>query len=257
MPDTNGDEGRKIAVLTGGSRGLGCSSVLNLARRGVDVVFTYAVNAEMAEEVVAEAGEEANVVAMQLDLADVASFDGFARDLKEQLGKLGRERFDFLVNNAGASLTASFEETTEEQLDQQYAVNFKGMFFLTQKLLPLLEDGGRILNFSSGLVRFTFPNKIGYATIKSSVEPFTRYLATELAGRGIAVNAIAPGAVGTDFSDGLIRDDPQYRKRVSAVTALGRPGVPEDIGPMVAALLSEDARWVNGERIEVSGGMKL
>jgi NAD(P)-dependent dehydrogenase (short-subunit alcohol dehydrogenase family) len=255
MPDAGN---AKIAIVTGGSRGLGRCTVLSLAERGVSVIFTYNTGADRAEKVVAEAaGSPGSVVTLQLDAADVASFDGFVGRVRVALAEMGADRFDYLVNNAGIWATASFEETTEEQLDQQYAVNFKGVFFLTQKLLPLIRDGGRILNTSSGLVRFTFPNKIAYASIKSSIEPFTRYLAMELGERGISVNAIAPGAVGTDFSGGMIRDNPEYRQMISQVTALGRPGVPEDIGPMVAAMLSDDAHWLNGQRVEVSGGMKL
>jgi NAD(P)-dependent dehydrogenase (short-subunit alcohol dehydrogenase family) len=251
-------ENAKIAIVTGGSRGLGRCTVLSLAERGVSVIFTYNTGADRAEKVVAEAaGSPGSVVALQFDAADVAGFDGFVGRVRAELAEMGADRFDYLVNNAGIWVTASFEETTEEQLDQQYAVNFKGVFFLTQKLLPLIRDGGRILNTSSGLVRFTFPNKIAYASVKSSIEPFTRYLAMELGERGISVNAIAPGAVGTDFSGGMIRDNPEYRQMISQVTALGRPGVPEDIGPMVAAMLSDDARWLNGQRVEVSGGMKL
>jgi NAD(P)-dependent dehydrogenase (short-subunit alcohol dehydrogenase family) len=251
-------DGNKIAILTGGSRGIGRCTVLSLAQRGVNVIFTYNTNAALAQKVVADAsGSPAEVIALKLDVRDVASFDRFVDQVKCELAKMKTDKFDFLVNNAGVWATASFAKTTEEELDEQYAVNFKGVFFLTQKLVPLLRDGGRILNTSSGLVRFTFPNKIAYASIKGSIEPFTRYLATELAPRKISVNAIAPGATGTDFSGGVIRDDPKYREVVSGMTALGRPAVVEDIGPMVALLLSEEAHWLNGQRVEVSGGMRL
>lgn len=255
MPETSLN---KIAVVTGGSRGIGRSEVLNLAQRGVNVIFTYQSRADLAEEVIADAAASpGSVVALQLDVAETSSFEGFVERVRVELSEFGADRFDYLVNNAGIWATASFAETTEEELDRQYVVNFKGVFFLTQKLIPLIRDEGRILNTSSGLVRFTFPNKIAYASIKSAIEPFTRYLAVELADRGIRVNTIAPGAVGTDFSAGVIRDNPEYRKVVSGITTLGRPGEPEDIGPMVAVLLSDDARWLNAERVEVSGGMKI
>jgi len=166
-------------------------------------------------------------------------------------------RFDYLVNNAGTSLHRKFVETTEEELDRAYKVHFKGVFLLTQKLLPLINDDGRIVNISSGLTRFAIPELSGCASMKGAVEVLTRYLAKELGGRGIAVNTVAPGAIATDFSGGMVRDNPEVNKRVAEMTALGRAGVPDDIGPMIAALLSEDNRWVNGQRIEVSGGMAL
>ncbi len=195
--------------------------------------------------------------ALQLDLAKVSGFDAFVGQVRQVLADMGAERFDYLVNNAGMSYHSKFSDVTEEDLDCLFAVNFKGVFFLTQKLLPLINDGGRIINTSSGLVRFVFPNLMAYASIKGALEPFTRYLAQEVGARGITVNTLAPGAIGTDFSGGMIRDNPEYRQRVSGVTALGRPGEPEDIGPMVASLLSDENRWVNAQRIEVSGGMKL
>lgn len=255
MPQTSDN---RIAILTGGSRGIGRAAVHSLAARGVNVIFTYQARADLADEVIADTTDfPGRVVALQLDVADTASVDDFADRVKDELSKFGTDRFDYLVNNAGIWATASFAETTVEELDRQYAVNFRGVFFITQTLVPLIRDGGRILNLSSGLVRFTFPNKIAYASIKSALEPFTRYLAMELGGRGITVNAIAPGATSTDFSGGLIRDNPEYRKVVGGLTALGRPAEPEEIGSMVATLLSDDARWLNGERVEVSGGMKL
>jgi NAD(P)-dependent dehydrogenase (short-subunit alcohol dehydrogenase family) len=171
--------------------------------------------------------------------------------------ELNAERFDYLVNNAGTSLHKTFDQTTEEELDQIYNVHFKGVFFLTQKLLTLLEDGGRIVNISSGLARFANPGSSAYGSMKGAVEVLTRYLAKELGPRGIAVNAVAPGAIETDFSGGMVRDNPEVNKRVAEMTALGRAGQPDDIGPMIAALLSDDNRWINGQRIEVSGGMAL
>ena len=173
------------------------------------------------------------------------------------MAELKADRFDYLVNNAGTSLHKAFDQTTEEELDRIYNVHFKGVFFLTQKLLPLLKDGGRIVNISSGLARFSNPGSSAYGSMKGAVEVLTRYLAKELGPRGIAVNTVAPGAIGTDFSGGMVRDNPEVNKRVADMTALGRAGQPDDIGPMIASLLSDDNRWINGQRIEVSGGMAL
>jgi NAD(P)-dependent dehydrogenase (short-subunit alcohol dehydrogenase family) len=248
----------RIAIVTGGSRGLGRSTVLSLARRGVDSIFTYHSNRPEAEKVVglvAESGRRA--IALQLDTGEARSFDPFVAKVRGVLAELGAERFDYLVNNAGTSLHKAFDQTTEEELDQIYNVHFKSVFFLTQKLLPLMRDGARIVNISSGLARFAIPGSSAYASMKGAVEVLTRYLAKELGPRGIAVNAVAPGAIATDFSGGMVRDNPEMNKRVAEMTALGRVGQPEDIGPMIAALLSDDNRWVNGQRIEVSGGMAL
>jgi NAD(P)-dependent dehydrogenase (short-subunit alcohol dehydrogenase family) len=259
MPTENGpDRTTKIAVITGGSRGLGRSTVLSLARRGVDSIFTYHSNRAEAEKViglVAEAGRKA--VALQLDTGNVRAFDPFVQRVRQALAERNAERFDYLVNNAGTSLHKAFDQTTEEELDRLYNVHFKGVFFLTQKLLPLLGDGGRIVNISSGLARFSNPGSSAYASMKGAVEVLTRYLAKELGPRGIAVNTVAPGAIETDFSGGMVRDNPEVNKRVAEMTALGRAGRPDDIGPMIAALLSDDNRWINGQRIEVSGGMAL
>jgi NAD(P)-dependent dehydrogenase (short-subunit alcohol dehydrogenase family) len=248
----------KIAIVTGGSRGLGRSTVLSLARRGVGSIFTYHANRAEAEKVVglaAEAGRKA--VALQLDAGDVRAFDPFVQSVRQALAELGADHFDYLVNNAGTSLHKAFDQTTEEELDQLYNVHFKGVFFLTQKLLPLLSDGGRIVNISSGLARFTHPGSSAYGSMKGAVEVLTRYLARELGPRGIAVNTVAPGAIATDFSGGMVRDNPEVNRRVAEMTALGRVGQPDDIGQMIAALLSDDNRWINGQRIEVSGGMAL
>jgi NAD(P)-dependent dehydrogenase (short-subunit alcohol dehydrogenase family) len=240
----------KIAIVTGGSRGLGRSTVVSLARRGVDSIFTYHANRAEAEKVVglvAEAGRKA--VALQLDTGDVRDFNPFVQRVRQALAELGADRFDYLVNNAGTSLHKAFVQTTEEELDRLYNVHFKGVFFLTQKLLPLINDGGRIVNISSGLARFTNPGSSAYGSMKGAVEVLTRYLAKELGPRGIAVNIVAPGAIATDFSGGIVRDNPEVNKRVAEMTALGRVGQPDDIGPMIAALLSEDNRWINGQRI--------
>jgi NAD(P)-dependent dehydrogenase (short-subunit alcohol dehydrogenase family) len=248
----------KIAIVTGGSRGLGRSTVVSLARRGVDSIFTYHANRAEAEKVVglvAEAGRKA--VALQLDTGDVRALDPFVAEVRQALAELGADRFDYLVNNAGTSLHKAFVQTTEEELDRLYNVHFKGVFFLTQKLLPLLGDGGRIVNISSGLARFTNPGSSAYGSMKGAVEVLTRYLAKELGPRGIAVNTVAPGAIATDFSGGMVRDNPEVNRRVAEMTALGRAGQPDDIGPMIAALLSDDNRWISGQRIEVSGGMAL
>jgi NAD(P)-dependent dehydrogenase (short-subunit alcohol dehydrogenase family) len=248
----------KIAIVTGGSRGLGRSTVLSLARRGVDSVFTYHSNRPEAEKVVGlvkEAGRTA--VALQLDTGNLGAFDPFVQRVRQALAGLKADRFDYLVNNAGTSLHKAFDQTTEEELDRLYNVHFKGVFFLTQKLLPLLNDGGRIVNISSGLARFSNPGSSAYGSMKGAVEVLTRYLAKELGPRGIAVNAVAPGAIETDFSGGMVRDNPEVNKRVADMTALGRAGQPDDIGPMIASLMSDDNRWINGQRIEVSGGMAL
>jgi NAD(P)-dependent dehydrogenase (short-subunit alcohol dehydrogenase family) len=248
----------KIAIVTGGSRGLGRNTVLSLARRGVDSIFTYQSNLAEARKVVGmvvEAGRKA--VALPLDTGDVGAFDRFVGTVRRALAEWGVERFDYLVNNAGISHHKAFDQTTEEDLDQLYNVHFKGVFFLTQKLLPLLNAGGRIVNVSSGLTRITVPGSGAYASMKGAVEVLTRYLAKELGPRGIAVNTVAPGAIATDFSGGMVRDNPEVNQRVADMTALGRAGQPDDIGPMIASLLSEDNRWINGQRIEVSGGMAL
>jgi NAD(P)-dependent dehydrogenase (short-subunit alcohol dehydrogenase family) len=249
---------RPIAVVTGGSRGLGRSTVLSLAKRGVSSIFTYHSNRAEAEKVVSLAREAgANAIALSLDTAMVAVFDDFVVNVRDALHTLGAQRFDILVNNAGISHHNDFEKTTEAELDSLYNVHFKGVFFLTQKLLPLMNDGGRIVNLSSGLTRITIPGSAPYASMKGAVEVLTRYLAKELGPRGIAVNTVAPGAIATDFSGGMVRDNPEINKRVSEMTALGRAGLPDDIGPMIASLVSEEDRWINAQRIEVSGGMAL
>ena len=248
----------KIAIVTGGSRGLGRNTVLHLAQRGVASVFTYnssEAEAHAVEDAASQAGGKA--VALKLDTTSVADFGAFVRSVRTALGALGAERFDYLVNNAGTSHHATIEQTAEAELDQLYKVHFKGPFFLTQKLLPLMNDGGRIVNISTGLTRITIPGSAPYASMKGAIEVLTRYMAKELGPRGIAVNTVAPGAIATDFSGGMVRDNPDIGKRVAGMTALGRVGQPDDIGAMIASLLSEDNRWVNGQRIEVSGGMQV
>jgi NAD(P)-dependent dehydrogenase (short-subunit alcohol dehydrogenase family) len=248
----------KIAIVTGGSRGLGRNTVLHLAQRGVRSIFTYNSNRAEAEKVVAAASDAGSrAIALRLDAGNVSTFDPFVNDVRKALVELVAHRFDYLVNNAGTSHHAAFDKTTEEELDSLYNVHFKGVFFLTQKLLPLIHDGGRIVNVSSGLTRFALPGSSPYACMKGAVEVLTRYLAKELGPRGIAVNTVAPGAIATDFSGGMVRDNPEINKRVREMTALGRVGQPDDIGPMIASLLSDENRWINAQRIEVSGGMAI
>jgi NAD(P)-dependent dehydrogenase (short-subunit alcohol dehydrogenase family) len=249
----------KIALITGGSRGLGRNTALNLAGKGVDVVLTYHTNRTEADSAVAEIqalGRKA--VALRFDAGNVGAFDGFVSDLRQALsGTWGRERFDFLVNNAGIGTMAPFAEVTEADFDLLVNIHLKGVFFLTQKLLPVIADGGRIVNLSTGLTRFIMPGLSAYASVKGAVEVLTRYLAKELGPRGIAVNTVAPGAIATDFGGGGMRDNVEGHRFMASVTALGRMGMPDDIGPMIAALLSDDNGWVNAQRIEVSGGAFL
>ena len=248
----------KTAILTGGSRGIGRNTAVHLARRGVDIIFTYHSNQTESDSLIGEIeamGRKAT--ASRLDTGDVRSFDEFVVEVRKTLQSWGRERFDYLVNNAGNSLHVGFEQMTEIQFDEVVNVHFKGVYFLTQKLLPFMKDGGRIVNISSGLTRFALPGSSAYAAAKGAVEVLTRYLAKELGSRGITANVVAPGAIATDFSGGMVRDNPEINKRVAEMTALGRAGVPDDVGPMIAALLSDENRWVNGQRIEVSGGAAL
>ncbi len=248
----------KIAIVTGGSRGIGRNTVLSLAKQGVYSIFTYRSNRAEADKVVAAAHEAGSTaVALPLDTGEVNTFDTFVQEVTRALEAIGADRFDYLVNNAGTSHHAPIDQVTEEDLDRLYQVHFKGVYFLTQKLLPLLRDGGRIVNVSSGLTRVTFPGSSAYACMKGAVEVLTRYLAKELGPRRITANTVAPGAVQTDFSGGMVRDNPAVNKMVSDLTALGRPGLPEDIGSMIASLLTEENRWVNAQRIEVSGGMNI
>jgi NAD(P)-dependent dehydrogenase (short-subunit alcohol dehydrogenase family) len=247
----------KIAIVTGGSRGIGRNTVISLAERGVDSVLTYNARRDAAEEVVAAVHEAgARAIALQLDTGDLRAFDGFVENVRNALAQLGAERFDYLVNNAGNSHhNMPFEKATEEELDSIYNVHFKGVFFLTQKLLPLINDGGRIVNLSTARTRVASPGGAVYASMKGAVEVLTRSMALELGPRKIAVNTVAPGAVATDFSGGVVRDNPEVNKRIAEMTALGRAGLPEDLGPMIASLLSADNRWINAQRIEVSGAV--
>ncbi len=250
--------GSKIALVTGGSRGIGRNTVLCLAERGVRSIFTYRANRAESEAVAALAAEaKAPAIALRLDIGDATSFDGFVGQVRGALAEMGAERFDYLVNNAGTSSNSSLETITEAEMDALYNVHFKGVLFLTQKLLPLIGDGGRIVNISSGLARFAMANRIGYGPIKAAVEALSRNMAFELAPRRIAVNVVAPGPIATDFSGGVVRDDPEVNKAVAAHTALGRAGLPEDVGPVISRLLSDDFGWVNAQRIEVAGGIHI
>jgi NAD(P)-dependent dehydrogenase (short-subunit alcohol dehydrogenase family) len=249
----------KIALVTGSSRGLGKSTTLNLAKRGVNVIVTYHRNAEEAKNVVTEVEQlGAKAVALQLDTSNTKTFDSFVEQLKQALQNTWQtEQLDFLVNNAGIGMNKPFAETTEDDFDQLMNTQVKGVFFLTQKLLPVIKDGGRIVNLSSGLARFTLPGYAAYASTKGAIEVLTRYLAKELGSRQITVNVVAPGAIETDFAGGAVRDNPEINKSIAAQIALGRAGVPDDIGGAIASLLSDENRWITGQRIEVSGGQNL
>lgn len=248
-----------ITLVTGASRGLGRNTALSIARHGGDVIITYRNGKEAADAVVAEIqslGRKA--IALQLDMSNMFSFPDFVAAVRAALKDTwGRDTFDHLINNAGHGEMADFVNTTEAQFDALFDVHVKGVFFLTQSLLPILADGGRIINFSSGLTRVSFPGFSAYAAAKGAVEVLTVYMAKELGSRGITVNTIAPGAIETDFLGGAVRDIPDYNKAFAGMTALGRVGVPDDIGPMIASLLGEDNRWVTGQRIEVSGGQSI
>ena len=248
-----------IALITGGSRGLGRATALWLARKGADVILTYHSNREAAEATRAEIeaiGQKAEI--LQLDTGRVSDFPDFAARVRQRLQDVWkRSRLDFLVNNAGQGVYQRFEQTSEAEFDSLVDVHLKGVFFLTQALLPLIIDGGRIVNVSSGLTRITLPGFAAYATMKGAVEVLTRYLALELGERGITVNVLAPGAIETDFGGGMVRDNAEMNAQIAAVTALGRVGQPDDIGGALSSLLMGDTRWMTAQRIEVSGGQGL
>ncbi|WP_431276648.1 SDR family NAD(P)-dependent oxidoreductase [Variovorax ureilyticus] len=248
-----------ISLVTGGSRGLGRNTALSIARQGGDVILTYLKGAEDAKAVVAEIermGRKA--VALQLDVSNIAAFPAFANAVRSALTeRWERSSFDHLINNAGHGEMATLADTTEEQFDALFNVHVKGVFFLTQALLSLLADKGRIINFSSGLTRVSFAGFSAYSAAKGAVETLTLYMAKELGSRGITANTIAPGAIETDFLGGAVRDIPGYNEAFATITALGRVGLPDDIGPMVASLLRPDNHWVTAQRIEVSGGQSI
>ncbi|WP_413666527.1 SDR family oxidoreductase [Mucilaginibacter sp. Mucisp86] len=249
----------KIALITGGSRGLGKNAAKHIAQKGIDVIVTYRSKKEEAEAVVAEIesmGQKA--AALQLDTGIVSTFDAFIATLKATLNeKWSRDTFDFLINNAGIDAASPFAQTTEEDFDNLFNVHFKGVYFLTQKSLTVIADGGRIINFSTGLARFSTPGYAAYASMKGAIEVFTKYLAKELGSRGIAANVVAPGIIQTDFTKAAFDSHPGLEERMAQFTALGRVGQPDDIGGVVAFLCTEDARWINAQRIEASGGMFL
>lgn len=254
----NNKQTQKIALITGGSRGLGRNMALHLAERGVDIIFTYRAAVAQANQVrdeIRATGRKA--IALPLDVTDSASFETFAQSVAAELERTFGKKLDYLINNAGTGLHAGIAETTAAQLDEVYNVHFKAPFLLTQRLLPLIADGGRILNVSSGLARMTLPGFAAYGAMKAAVETLTRYMAKELGGRKITANVIAPGAIETDFAGGMVRDNPELNKMVASTTALGRVGLPDDIGGAVAMLLAPESGWINGQRIEVSGGQNL
>lgn len=249
----------KIVLITGGSRGLGRNMALAIAQKGMDLLITYNSNKEAADEVVAQIealGQKAK--AFRLDTSDITQFTPFLNEVSAYLqSAYGKTGFDFLVNNAGTALYAPVTEVTPEQMDAIYNIHYKGVFFLTQQALPYLNDGGGIINISSGLTRITFPGSSVYASLKTAVETLTRYLAKELGPRKIRVNVIAPGAIETDFGGGRTRDNKEINAQIAGFTALGRVGLPDDIGGVVAFLCTQDAYWINGQRLEVSGGQAL
>ncbi len=250
---------QRIALVTDGSRGLGKNAALKLADRGTDIIFTYNSQQQAALDVVAEIEQKGRkAAAIQLNVSDVSGFESFTHEVQAQLKSMwNREAFDYLVNNAGIGLYGAFADTSEAMFDQLVNIHFKGPFFLTQRLLPLIQNGGRILNVSSGLARFALPGYAAYASMKGAMEVLTRYQAKELGERGISVNIIAPGAIETDFGGGRLRDNKELNAYVASQTALGRAGLPDDIGDAIAALLSDELAWMTAQRIEVSGGMFL
>ena len=249
----------KIALVTGGSRGLGKDMAQNLAKKGLDVILTYHSKQAEAEGVVAEItalGQKA--VALQLDASKVGTFDAFFEQVKAALrDAFDTDRFDFLINNAGTGLYAPYPETTEQQFDEAMNIHFKGPFFLTQQALALMNDGGGIINISSGLTRIIYSGSSTYASMKTAMETLTKYQAKELAGRRIRANIVAPGAIETDFGGGRTRDNKEINAHIASLTAMGRVGLPTDIGPVVAFLCTDEAAWIDAQRIEVSGGQAI
>lgn len=249
----------KIALITGANRGLGRNGALKLAARGVDIILTYRSHADEAQAVVKEIEAlGARAVALALDVGESSRFDAFVEQVRQQLQQYWqREQFDYLVNNAGHGHYKAFTDTTEQEFDALVNVHFKGPYFLTQKLLPLIEDGGRILNISSGLTRLVYPGSSTYAAMKGAMEVLTRYQAKELGARRIRVNILAPGAIETDFGGGRVRDTKELNQQIAGLTALGRVGLPDDIGDAISAILSDETGWITAQRIEASGGQGI
>jgi NAD(P)-dependent dehydrogenase (short-subunit alcohol dehydrogenase family) len=249
----------KIALITGGSRGLGKNMALELAKKGLHIILTYNSNEEKAKEVIKDIehiGQQA--IAVQLNVTDFSSFEDFFNLVKQTIkSKFGVEKIDYLINNAGIGINAPFTKTTEEQLDTIYNIQFKGTYLLTQRALNILNDGGGIVNVSTGLTRFALNGFSAYASMKSAIETLTNYQAKELGERKIRSNVIAPGAIETDFGGGAVRDNEKMNSFIASNTALGRVGLPDDIGSVVAFLCSDDAKWINAQRIEVSGGQMI
>ena len=250
---------KRIAVITGGNRGLGKSTVLCLAKQNIDCIFTYRRHEKEAKQVVKQVQElGSKAVALQLDVSDMLGFEDFAQQLQNVLQTHWQQsEFDYLINNAGVGLTSSFADTSESTFDTLVNINLRGVFFVTQTLLPFIKNGGRIINLSSGLTRFSLPGHITYAMTKGAIEVMTRYLAQELAPKNITVNVVAPGAIETDFGNGVVRDNDEVNTFITSQTAMGRVGVTDDIGPMIANLLADENRWMTGQRLEVSGGMYM
>lgn len=246
----------KIALVTGGSRGLGKDMALSIARKGINVILTYRSNEKEALETV-DTIQSTGVLAtaLHLDMTNFSSLNSFVEDVKKILSGWNTDRIDFLINNAGMGATVPFLEVTEELFNDFLNVHFKGVYFLTQKFVPLINPGGRIINISTGTTRFSNPGYSVYASMKGAIEIFTKYLAKELGARGIGANIVAPGPIETDFNNAAIRSNPQMKTVLSSLSPLGRVGNPDDIGSVVAFLCTDDAKWINGQRIEVSGGI--
>ena len=249
----------KIALVTGGSRGLGKDMAISIARKGIDVILTYRTNEAEAQETVKSIGELGQkAVSLQLDMADFSSLDAFVQKVFESLqAGWGTNTFDFLINNAGMGATVPFLQVTEDMFNEFLDVHYKSIYFLTQKLVPAMNEGGRIINISSGTTRFANPGYSVYASMKGAIEIFTKYLAKELGVKGIGANVVAPGPIETDFNDAAIRNNPQMKGVLGSLSPLGRVGAADDIGSVVAFLCTDEARWINGQRIEVSGGINV
>ena len=249
----------KIALVTGGSRGLGKDMAISIAKKGINVILTYRSNEKDAQETVnAIEALGRKAAALKLDMSDFQSLDNFVAQFRDSLqSNFNTDTFDFLINNAGMGATVPFIQVTEELFNDFLNVHFKGIYFLTQKLVPSINAGGRIINISSGTTRFANPGYSVYASMKGAIETFTKYLAKELGAKGIGANVVAPGPIETDFNNAAIRSNPQMKTFLSSLSPLGRVGQADDIGSVVAFLCSDDARWINGQRIEVAGGINL